>query len=134
VTKGLFALRDFALLGVALTGAPAIAEDWTLWGGPQRDFQIETSEPLADSWLAGGARKLWKRQLGEGYSAIAVRGNTLYTMYRREAAFWQIFKTGQEVIVALDASTGETKWQFAYDEPFRSAQGPRSSRHAATRR
>jgi outer membrane protein assembly factor BamB len=62
--------------------------------------------------------------LGEGYSAIAVRSDILYTMHRREAAFWQILTADQEVIVALDAGTGTTKWQFAYDAPFNSGQGP----------
>jgi outer membrane protein assembly factor BamB len=45
-------------------------------------------------------------------------------MYRREAAFWQIFRADQEVVVALDAQTGKTKWEFSYDAPFKSAQGP----------
>src|SRR5207245_5637747 len=79
--------RLFTLLVAALTGAPASAADWVLWGGPHRDFQVEHSEPLADSWPVDGPPILWKRPLGEGYSAIAVRGDTIYTMYRREAAF-----------------------------------------------
>jgi outer membrane protein assembly factor BamB len=112
------------LLIGALAGAPATPADWALWGGPHRDFHVETTEPLADSWPADGPSKLWKRRLGEGYSAIAVCDHTLFTMYRREAAFWQIFTPDQEVVIALDANTGETKWQFAYDAPFRSAQGP----------
>ena len=95
-----------------------------LWGGPQRNFQAERSEPLANSWPAGGPPKVWERQLGEGYSAIAIRGNMLYTMYRRKAAFWQVFTADQEVVVALDTGNGETVWQFAYDAPFRSAKGP----------
>ncbi|MGH9632311.1 MAG: hypothetical protein ACRD7E_28740, partial [Bryobacteraceae bacterium] len=78
---------------------------------------------MADSWPAEGPRKLWVRELGEGYSAIAVRGGTLYTMYRRDAAIWQIFSSDQEVVVALDAKTGHTKWEFAYDVRFRSDQG-----------
>jgi outer membrane protein assembly factor BamB len=78
---------------------------------------------LADSWPSDGPKKLWQRELGEGYSAIAVRGDTLYTMYRRQAAAWQIFTSDQEVVVALEAKTGRTKWEFAYDVRFRSDQG-----------
>src|SRR6266849_3266143 len=104
--KSLMGSTVFALLVVVFIVVPAGATDWTLWGGPHRDFQVEASEPLADSWPAGGPPKLWKRQLGEGYSAIAVRGDTLYTMYRRDAAFWQIFRTDQEIVVALEARTG----------------------------
>jgi outer membrane protein assembly factor BamB len=112
------------LLLIVSSGVFVSAADWTLWGGPDRDFQVKSSEPLAESWPAAGPPVLWKRQLGEGYSAIAVRGDTLYTMYRREASFWQIFAADQEVVVALEARTGHTRWQFAYDAPFSSDQGP----------
>lgn len=113
----------FSLI-VGLIAAPTKAADWTLWGGAHRDFQVESSGLLADAWPPGGPPKLWERSLGEGYSAIAVQGDTLYTMHRRPAAFWQFFRADQEVVVALDARTGETKWQFAYDAPFSSGQGP----------
>ena len=111
-------------LALLVTGAlPATAADWTRWGGTHRNFHVEASEPLADSWPAAGPQKLWARQLGEGYSAIAVRGDTLYTMYRRDAAAWQIFGSDQEIVAALDTKTGRTRWEFAYDVRFRSDQG-----------
>jgi outer membrane protein assembly factor BamB len=44
-------------------------------------------------------------------------------MYRRDALAWQIFTSDQEVVVALDAKTGTTKWEFSYDVRFRSDQG-----------
>jgi outer membrane protein assembly factor BamB len=44
-------------------------------------------------------------------------------MYRRDAAAWQIFSSDQEAVVALDAKTGTTKWEFSYDVRFRSDQG-----------
>jgi outer membrane protein assembly factor BamB len=94
-----------------------------LWGGSHRNFHVAVSDPLADSWPSDGPKKLWKRPLGEGYSAIAARADTLYTMYRRDAAAWQIFTSDQEIVVALDARTGRTKWEFAYDVRFRSDQG-----------
>jgi outer membrane protein assembly factor BamB len=50
--------------------------------------------------------------LGDGYAGIAVEGTTLYTAYRRER---------QEVIVAINANTGATIWEYAYDNPFQSA-------------
>ena len=107
------------IIGATLS-SPA---DWTQWGGARGDFHVASSEPLANSWPSGGPKKLWERPLGEGYSAIAVRGDTLYTMYRRDAEAWQIFTSDQEVVVALDAKTGAKKWEFAYDVRFRSDQG-----------
>jgi outer membrane protein assembly factor BamB len=64
---------------------------------------------------------LWKRDLGEGYSAIAADGDTLYTMYHRNLPYWLIFSEQQEVVVALDARTGETRWEYPYKVAFRSA-------------
>jgi outer membrane protein assembly factor BamB len=54
-------------------------------------------------------KQLWKRALGEGYSGIAADGAMLYTMYR----------TGNdEVVAALDAATGTTKWEYKYAAAF----------------
>src|SRR5690349_1021466 len=88
-------------------GAP-VAEDWLVWGGKNRDFQVNTSG-LADSWPAGGPKKLWSRPLGDGYSAIAVERGVLYTGFRRGS---------KDVITALDAATGKTRWEYEYENPF----------------
>lgn len=91
------------------TSAPS--SDWLQWGGQGRDF-IAPATALASSWPAGGPRKLWNRDLGDGYSGIAVEGTTLYTAYRRGS---------QDVITALDARTGKTLWEYAYEAIFKNA-------------
>jgi len=88
--------------------AAAVGEDWTVWGGKNRDFIVNTSG-LADSWPAGGPKKLWSRQLGDGYSAVAEEGGVLYTAFRRGS---------KDVVTALDAATGKTRWEYEYDNPF----------------
>jgi len=88
--------------------ASAQATDWAQWGGPHRDFKSD-AKGLAASWPAAGPRRLWQRELGEGYSAIAVERGVLYTMYR---------KADNEVAIALDASTGKTIWEYSYAAPF----------------
>lgn len=118
-----FPVWSWVLLVAATAASSSRSADWTLWGGPNRDFRVSGSGQLADSWPSEGPGKLWERELGDGYSAIAVRGGTLYTMYRRDAPAWQVFRSDQEVVVALDAKTGATKWEFAYDVRFRSDQG-----------
>jgi len=99
-----------AILFVLLTTTTALAQssDWTQWGGPHRNFISET-KGLAPSWPATGPRRLWDRKLGEGYSAIAVEGGMLFTMYR---------KGDNEVAIALDAATGKTLWEYSYAAPF----------------
>jgi hypothetical protein len=56
------------LLAAAAGGAPSAAKGaaWTQWGGPGRNFMVE-STGLASSWPAAGPRRLWERALGEGH-------------------------------------------------------------------
>jgi outer membrane protein assembly factor BamB len=91
--------------------ASAPSSDWVQWGGEERDF-IAPATALPSSWPAGGPRKLWSRDLGDGYSGIAVEGTTLYTAYRRGS---------QDVITAIDARTGKTLWEYAYEANFKNA-------------
>ena len=93
------------LLALGLLGP-----DWPQWGGPQRNF-VAAPDTLAATWPVAGPRALWRRPLGEGYSAISLASDRLFTMYRRG---------DQEVVVALDAATGATAWEHAYDAPFSS--------------
>lgn len=99
------------LLAAVLVAAGTVAAqspEWPQWGGPHRDFTSD-AKGLARSWPEAGPRRLWSRPLGEGYSSIVVDGRTLYTMYRNQ---------GQDVVVALEAATGKTIWEYAYDAPF----------------
>ncbi len=86
----------------------ASAAEWPQFGGPNRNFMVD-AKGLASSWPAAGPKKLWSRPLGEGYSSIAIDDGTLYTMYRRGE---------DEVAVALDAATGKTNWEYAYNATF----------------
>ena len=81
---------------------------WPQWGGPDRNFTIRT-EGLADSWPEDGPRKIWYRELGDGYSSIIVDDGTLYTMCRRGE---------DEFTVALTAATGETLWEHGNPSPI----------------
>ncbi len=84
------------------------AADWPQWGGPHGDFKVTTAG-LAASWPEGGPEQLWRRALGEGYSGIVAQDGRVYTMYRRG---------DEEIVVALDATSGETVWEHAYPVPI----------------
>lgn len=103
------AIALVALL-LLMTTVPALAQssDWAQWGGPQRNFKSE-AKGLAATWPVTGPRRLWQRELGEGYSAIAVEHGMLFTMYR---------KGENEVVIALDAATGNNVWEYSYAAPF----------------
>ncbi len=81
---------------------------WRQLGGPHRNFRVD-SAGVATAWGAGGPARLWSRPLGEGYSSILADGELLVTMYRED---------DEEVVVALDAATGATRWQYAYHTPL----------------
>jgi outer membrane protein assembly factor BamB len=99
--------RIIAFLAVAISAAAA-SGDWPQWGGPGRDFKSDVTG-LAAKWPDAGPKKLWSRELGEGYSTVSVEGGQLYTMFHR---------ANQDVVTALDAATGKTIWEFAYDTPM----------------
>lgn len=96
---------------IALALALAAAGQWPQFGGPNGNFVVE-GKGIAETWPAAGPRQLWKRVLGEGYSGVAVESGILYTMYSRAT---------DEVVTALEASTGKTLWEYAYDK----SKGPR---------
>jgi outer membrane protein assembly factor BamB len=90
----------FALCSLALAGF-AVAADWPQWRGPDRtDVSKETG--LLKSWPEGGPKLLWTfREAGEGYSAPAIIGDTLYCMGADDK---------NESIYALDLKTQTKKW------------------------
>ncbi len=98
-------------------------ENWTQWGGPRHDFMAPARD-LAASWGEHGPRRLWSRQLGDGYSTILVEDGRLYTMYRAG---------DQEAVVCMEAATGETIWEHRYDHDAHPAHitqfgtGPRAT-------
>ncbi len=106
------------IVGFALTGLSPAPPDtsWLQWGGPRRNFTVETAG-LAASWPASGPKKLWERALGEGHSSILAEGGRLYTMYRPLGLLSTIRRSQQEIVAAIDASNGRTVWEHSYDAP-----------------
>jgi outer membrane protein assembly factor BamB len=115
------------IIALAVVGLTVQSEEasrgWTQWGGPHQNF-VADSKGLAESWPEAGPKRLWTRELGEGYSAILVEGERLYTMYRDEK---------EEVVVCLSAKDGETIWEHRYESSpaeghaFQFGDGPRST-------
>jgi outer membrane protein assembly factor BamB len=103
---------------------------WKQWGGPNRNFIIETTG-LAASWPQSGPPRLWTRALGEGHSSIVEDGGRLYSMYRPAGPSRGQFGQ-EEVVIALDAATGKTVWEYRYPSPtaganFTEGAGPHST-------
>ena len=105
----LTALMLLALAGGTGPSMPA----WPAWGGPNGNFSINDNG-LPSTFAAAAPKRLWQRNLGEGYSSIVTDGALLYTMYRRGH---------EEVVVAINPTTGKTEWEYAYDATFRPEMG-----------
>jgi len=104
------ALAASAVVACIFLAAPATGQ-WAQWGGPNRNFMVE-AKGLADAWPDEGPRQLWKRELGEGFSPIAVDDGVLYTMYRKTP------DGENEYTIALNAETGETLWEHEQLSPI----------------
>jgi outer membrane protein assembly factor BamB len=93
------------LLAVLLVAGDGTA--WPQWGGPGRDFRVADAGVAA--WGEGGPRVLWRRALGEGFSAFVAADGKLVTLLR---------EGDEEVALALDAATGRTLWEARWSAPF----------------
>ncbi|HEX4999348.1 MAG TPA: PQQ-binding-like beta-propeller repeat protein [Terriglobia bacterium] len=114
-----------ASVGLAAeTDSYSTAGEWRQWGGPGRNF-ISSSKELADLWPSGGPRVIWSRPLGHGHSAITFDQSRLFTMYRPgRAASRTTAWESRERVIAMDAATGNTLWEYEYaSEPLNFTYG-----------
>lgn len=103
-----------AALCVAAIASTAAAKDWPCWGGPNHDFTIKAAAPLAESWPADGPKQLWKLDVKGGYSSIPVVDGVAYVMAR---------DGDDELLHAIDANSGEQKWEYRYAAPIPPSSG-----------
>jgi len=90
---------------IGLTQARAAAEfDWPRWRGPDVNG-ISKESGWSTTWPAEGPKRLWKAQLGIGFSSFAVAGKRVYTMGHRD---------GKDVVWCLDIDTGRELWKHQY--------------------
>ncbi|MPZ19685.1 MAG: PQQ-binding-like beta-propeller repeat protein [Luteitalea sp.] len=115
-----------ALTLVAAGQREAATDGWLQWGGPQRNFVVQ-SPSLASSWPAEGPQRVWSRPLGDGHSAILVDEGRLYTMYRPAPSQPGQEWADEEIVVALEEATGKTIWEHRYPSrplDFKFGAGP----------
>jgi len=105
------------LLNVSAGGA---ASDWPQFLGPERNG-VYSGPALATSWPKGGPRVVWRIPVGSGFAGPVVTAGRLILFHRLG---------NEEVVEALEASTGKPQWRFAYPTAYRDDfgfdEGPRS--------
>ena len=84
------------------------AGDWPGFLGPCGNG-ISAETGLLDHWPEGGPPVLWKKKVGEGYSAPSVLGDRLVFFHRLG---------DEEVVECLNPTTGKTLWRFADPTQF----------------
>lgn len=105
-------------LAVAAAAASGYGNDWPVWRGPDRNgISKETG------WDPKGAKTLWTKELGAGYSSVSVKGDALYTMGHEPADG----KTGKDIVYCLDAKTGKEVWSASYPCKTGEYKGPRAT-------
>jgi len=115
------ALRLAIALAVVTSGIGAAepSEDWPQFLGPDRN-NISKETGLLERWSTNGPTQLWEKAIGKGYGAPSVRDGLLVLHHR---------VGGDEVVEAMDAATGKTKWQHKdpcyFKDPFGYNNGPR---------
>jgi outer membrane protein assembly factor BamB len=118
------ASRTLVLISVCAIFTSArcgMAQDWPQWRGPNRD--AKSAGFAAPKEWPKELSKGWSVKVGQGDATPALVGNKLYVFARQE---------GREVILCLDAATGQEIWRDGYDAlaptgPASRHPGPRSS-------
>ena len=135
---GLQGLTAVVLFSLLLSALPAFAEpgsDWPQFRGPHQDG-ISRETGLLTTWPDGGPTELWRRPLGEGYSALPWSGtaSTPCTPPRFPPRKVRNPREGEEAkarefAAAFDAKTGKELWRVDVGEKLDTefGNGPRST-------
>lgn len=105
---------------VFLLASTSDAADWNQFRGPNRD-NISTETNLSSQWPQEGPNLVWIGSgLGEGYSAVSIVGDVIYTMGNRD---------GGEFIVALNRNSGNVIWKVRNGDEYHdgTGNGPRGT-------
>jgi outer membrane protein assembly factor BamB len=120
LTTGIFLF----LLGLLLIGATAVsAQEWTQWRGPGRDGFV--SEKNAPAVWPEKFQRVWRVEVGEGYSSPVVAGGRVFVHGRRDP---------EEIVTAINLTDGKVIWEHKYQAVFKKnqyavemAKGPNST-------
>lgn len=118
-------VRCTAIVFTSFVFAQAASAQWPQWGGKNRDF-VADAKDLATVWPESGPKKTWSRALGPGYASMAFDADRLYTIHLEPSPQGAGSDMGpaagdpveHEIVVALDAESGETVWQHKYAAPW----------------
>jgi outer membrane protein assembly factor BamB len=99
----------------------AAADDWPQILGPERNGII-TDTGLNLDWKTTPPKILWKVPIGHAYSSVAIVGDRLFTMAKRDE---------RDIALCLDTNTGKELWSYeavpSYIDVQKQGAGPRAT-------
>lgn len=120
----------------SIVATPLHADSWPQWLGPQRDG-VWREKGILETFPEGGPRRIWRVDLGAGYSGPAVAGGRVFVMDRQvpaeipkpKSVFEASQIPGNERVLCFNEADGKLLWQHAYDCPYNVsyAAGPRTT-------
>jgi outer membrane protein assembly factor BamB len=84
------------------------AADWPQWRGPNQDGVSRDQSGWFDGWPAD-PQPAWSRQVGVGFSSMAVADGRVYTMGNQDDV---------DTVYCLDAQSGRVIWSHSYPCPL----------------
>lgn len=119
----------FKLLFV-FTLASASADDWTQWGGNDRQCNW-TETGILDKFPADGLKPTWSVPIGSGYSGPVVWQGRVYVTDYRPKPESRILEAIERVL-CLDEESGKILWSHEWETHYRRqmhsyATGPRAT-------
>lgn len=90
--------------------APALLADWPNFRGPNGDNSVPDAR-IVRSFPESGPRKLWSRDMSEGYGGAAISGDEVFLVDRVDQE--------KDVLFCLGLDDGKVRWQWEHKVPGR---------------
>jgi enterochelin esterase-like enzyme/outer membrane protein assembly factor BamB len=106
------AFPALVVLSACLVASVAVGADWPGFRGPNFDGTVP-----GETLLQGGSKQLevgWKRDLGPGYSALAVGDGQVLAMFADGDA---------DYLAAFDVATGDERWRYRIADTYAGHDG-----------
>jgi outer membrane protein assembly factor BamB len=113
-------MRILTLIAALLAlNAPASADDWPQWMGPQRD-NVWRETGLIDKFPPGGPKVVWRARVAGGYSGPAIAKGKVYVgdfvspADPKNETYERGKVDGTERVLCFDEASGKPLWTFEY--------------------
>src|SRR4051794_40114419 len=108
-----FMIRQITFVCCLLTSVPLTADDWPQFLGAHRNG-ISHEKGLLDTWPAGGPKEVWRVPGGVGMAGLAISRGHVLTLVQKD---------GRQLLIALDAASGQPQWQTDLAPEYKNQQG-----------